>query len=317
MAPPSFSDLGKACRDVFHKGYHLGMVKLDCRSTTCGGVDISSGGHHTFEEGKVFGNLETKYKVPKYGLTFTEKWNTDNHLHTEVACQDKIAPGLKLALDGTFVPDSGKKEGKFKAQYKITNATIDADVHGGDEANLSVNGSVVLGYQGWLGGYQMAYDTTEGKLHKNNFALGYCSGDFQLHAHVDNGETFGGSLYQRVSNRLETGVQLAWSSGGGGGQAANPEASESAAAVAAEAAESGEKEDDGGQGGNTKFGIGARYLLDPCTAVRAKVNNQSQVALAFEQKLKEGVTLTLCALVNGKEFNGGGHQVGLALELEP
>jgi len=284
MAPPTYADLGKACRDVFNKGYHFGLFKLDCKSTTCGGVDINSGGTHTFEEGKCFGSLETKYKVPSYGLTFTEKWNTDNDLLTEISCQDKITPGLKLALEASFNPDSGKKNGKVKTQYKITNATIDAVVDGGDESNLLINGSLVLGYQGWLGGYQLAYDTTEGKVNKNNFALGYCAGDFQLHTSVDNGETFGGSLYQRVSNRLETGVQLAWTAG-----------SEN----------------------STRFGIGARYLLDPCTAIRAKVNNQSQVGLAFEQKLRDGVSLTLSTIINGKDFNAGGHQVGLALELEP
>ncbi len=40
-----------------------------------------------------------------------------------------------------------KKSGKFKTQYKITNATIDAVVDGGDESNLLLNGALVLGYQ--------------------------------------------------------------------------------------------------------------------------------------------------------------------------
>jgi len=40
-----------------------------------------------------------------------------------------------------------KKNGKVKTQYKITNATIDAVVDGGDESNLLINGSLVLGYQ--------------------------------------------------------------------------------------------------------------------------------------------------------------------------
>jgi len=284
MAPPTYGDLGKAARDVFGKGFHFGVFKLSCKSTTMAGVEINSGGTHTFEEGKVFGSLETKYKVPSYGLTFSEMWTTDNNLLTEVTCQDHVAPGLKASLEGIFNPDTGKKSGKVKTQYKVTNATVDAIVGGGDEANMVVNGSVVLGYQGWLGGYLFEYDTAEAKVNKNNFTLGYCAGDFQIHANVDNGENFGGNLYQRVSNRLETGVQLAWTAG----------------------AEN-----------STRFGIGARYLLDAYTAIRAKVNNQSQVGLALEQKIKDGVTLTLSAMINGKEFQGGGHQVGLALELEP
>lgn len=118
---------------------------------------------------------------------------------------------------------------------------------------------------------------------KNNFAIGFSAGDFQINTNIDNGETFCGSLYQRVNSRLEAGVQLSWTAGG----------------------ES-----------TTRFGLGARYLLDPCTALRAKVNNQSQVGLGFEQKIRDGVTLTLSAFVDGKNFKAGGHKIGLALELE-
>jgi hypothetical protein len=46
----------------------------------------------------VSGNLETKYKVKELGLTFTEKWNTDNTLNTTVDIQDKLLPGLKVSL---------------------------------------------------------------------------------------------------------------------------------------------------------------------------------------------------------------------------
>jgi len=52
---------------------------------------------------------------------------------------------------------------------------------GGDSSATKVNGSVVLGYQGWLGGYQIAYDTNEGKVDKTTLHLVTVSGDFQLH----------------------------------------------------------------------------------------------------------------------------------------
>jgi len=140
-----------------------------------------------------------------------------------------------------------------------------------------------MGWQGWLGGYQVGYDTQQGLIKKSNFSVGYQAGDFQLNTSVDNGESFLGTLYQRVSPRLEAGVQLSWTAGG----------------------ES-----------STRFGLATRYLLDPLTAVRAKVNNQSQVGLGFEQKIREGVTLTLSTFIDGKNFKAGGHKVGLALELE-
>lgn len=47
-----------------------------------------------------------------------------------------------------------------------------------------VHAAAVLGYEGWLAGYQMAFDMAKSKLSQNNFALGYKTGDFQLHTNV-------------------------------------------------------------------------------------------------------------------------------------
>lgn len=70
----------------------------------------------------------------------------------------------------------------------------------------------------------------------------------------DDGQEFGGSIYQRVSPKLETGIQLAWTAGSN----------------------------------NTRFGIGAKFDLDKDAAVRAKVNNSSQIGLGYQQRLRDG-----------------------------
>lgn len=56
---------------------------------------------------QVFGSLSSKYSIADYGLSFTEKWNTDNTLATDITIQDKIAAGLKITLEGTFAPQTG------------------------------------------------------------------------------------------------------------------------------------------------------------------------------------------------------------------
>ena len=50
--------------------------------------------------------------------------------------------------------------------------------------------------------------SSKSQLTKNNFAIGYTSGDFTLHTNVNDGQVFGGSVYQKVNPSLETAVQL-------------------------------------------------------------------------------------------------------------
>ena len=47
-------------------------------------------GSSNTDTGKASGNLETKYKFKDYGLTFAQKWNTDNTLGTELTMEDKV-----------------------------------------------------------------------------------------------------------------------------------------------------------------------------------------------------------------------------------
>ena len=71
-----------------------------------------------------------------------------------------------------------------------------------------VNASAVVGHKGWLAGYQLAFDTGKSKLTKNNFCLGYSTGDFVLHTNVNDGQVFGGSVYQKVNPNLDTAINL-------------------------------------------------------------------------------------------------------------
>lgn len=281
MAPTTYGDLGKSARDVIGKGYHFSLMKLELKTKTSSGVEFTSGGSSNTDSGKVDGSLETKYKCAEHGVTFTEKWNTSNQLSTTVDIQDKILKGLKLTFDSTFSPQTGAKSGKVKAEYKHDLVTVNSDV----DLNLGgplVNASAVVGHKGWLAGYQLAFDTGKSKLTKNNFCLGYSMGDFVLHTNVNDGQVFGGSVYQKVNPDLETAINLGWTA----------------------------------TSNETSFGIGCKYALDKNASLRAKVNNSSQVGLGYQQKLRDGVTLTLSTLIDGKNVQQGGHKLGLALELE-
>ncbi|CAH0564091.1 unnamed protein product [Brassicogethes aeneus] len=281
MAPPCYSDLGKKAADVFSKGYHFGLLKLDCKTKTAGGVELSTGGNSNQDSGKVFGALETKYKVKDPNVTFTERWTTDNNLFTEVCVADYFVTGLKTSGNVTFSPPTGETKGTVKTAFCQEKVAINADFNISKDKPI-INAAAVVGHQGWLAGYQAAFDVNDIKLTKNNFALGFQTSDFVLNTSVMDGQVFRGSFYQKLSPKLETAVQIAWKSD-------NQE---------------------------TQFGLGTTYVLDQDASVRAKVDNKSLVGLGYQQRLRDGVTLTLSLLIDGQNFNSGGHKIGLALDLE-
>lgn len=53
--------------------------------------EFNTSGSSNTDTGKAAGNLETKYKVKELGLSFTQKWNTDNTLTTEVSIEDQVS----------------------------------------------------------------------------------------------------------------------------------------------------------------------------------------------------------------------------------
>eukprot|EP00069_Balaena_mysticetus_P000440 bmy_14541T0 len=151
-----------------------------------------------------------------------------------------------------------------------------------DFSGPPIYGWAVWAIEGWLAGYQASFDTAKSKLSQNNFAPGYKAADFQLHTHVSDSTESGGAIYQKVNKKTETSINFAWTAGRN----------------------------------NTCFGISAKYKLDCRTSLSAKVNNASLIGLGYPQTLRPGVKLTLSALICGKNFNAGGHKVGLGFELE-
>jgi len=279
--PPKYDDLGKESRDVFGKGYGVGFVKFDLKTKTKNGVEFNTSGSSNNDTGKVSGSLETKYKYSDYGISFSEKWTTENILSSEITVEDQIAKGLKLTFDTSFAPNTGKKAAKIKSAYKqdYFHSTADIDF---DFAGPTVQASAVVGYEGWIAGYQAAYDTGKSKLIANNFALGYRASDFSIHSAVNDASRFTGAIHHKVSKKLEAAATLNWDSGNS----------------------------------NTTFQVGCKYDVDKYSSFRVKVNNNSHVGLGYSHTLKPGIKVTLASLIDAKNLNQGGHKLGLGLDFE-
>ncbi|XP_018616436.1 voltage-dependent anion-selective channel protein 2-like [Scleropages formosus] len=277
--PPSYSDLGKSAKEIFSKGCGFGVLRLDVKTKPLIGLELkgSASCHPDTSTGDMI--VEMKCKWSSYEVAFTEKLNADKTIGAEITVKDNIAKGLKIAFDTAFSLSTGMKRGKVKTAYECDCINIRCDVDLGFHVT-AVHGAAVVGYNGWLAGCQMTFDTAKSKVAQTNFAVGYESGDFQLHANVKNGSEFGGSIYQKVADNLETAVSLLWTAGSI----------------------------------STRFGVAAKYQLDSNTSINAKVNNEGLVGLDYSQTLQPGVKLNFSALIDGKSISGG-HRLGLGLEL--
>jgi len=281
MAPPAYGDLGKASKDLFNKHYHYGLVKLDLKSKTPTGVEFIVNGVSNNDTGRVASSLETKYNIKSHGVTLKQKWNTDNVLIGEATVEDYLVKGLKLGVSSTFAPQSGKKTGKLTCGYKSLLVNLNNDIDF-DHTGFVINGSGVIGYSGWLAGMKVSVDPTQSRISRSNFSVGYQAPEFHVTGHVDDGQEVNCSIYQRLNEDLESGINVAWSS----------------------------------NSNVTKFGLGFHYKIDKDSAVRAKVNSSSQVGVGFIHRLRPGINLTMSALMDAKNFSQGGHKLGLGFDLE-
>ncbi|KAH9413605.1 non-selective voltage-gated ion channel VDAC2-like [Dermatophagoides pteronyssinus] len=282
MAPPCYADLGKQARDIFSKNYHFGLVKLDVKTKTQNNVEFAVNGVSVNDTGRVNATFETKYFFKDWNCTLKEKWTTDNTILTELQFDDQFIKGSKILFNGNIAPQSGKKSGALKTALKgdCFHANADFDFDSLNNGTI-VHGSLVIGQAGWLAGAQLSFNPHLGKLKKTNLAIGYLDKDFQVHTNVLDGKEFSGSLYQKVTPNLESAISVSCAS------ADNV----------------------------PNFNIGCLYRMDEDTQIKARVNNKNNIGLALIRRLRPGITFTLNALIDGKNFNQGGHKMGMGIDL--
>lgn len=280
MCTPSYSDLGKQARSIFENGYHFGLWKLDINTKIPTGIEFSTSGCSNQKNGEVSGSLGAKYRMGESGFTVTETWNTDNSLVSEFAVKDRLLNGLKLSLGSTFAPETGNNDGKMRIGYGQESFRVDSDFNIDFDGPV-VNASAVIGYNGFLAGYETSFDSQKTAITNNNFSLGYIYKDCVVHSAVNNGQEFCGSIYQKCNDQIDCGVQVAWTK------------------------ESNEFE----------FGVGAAYCFSDDASFRAKVNNEIQVGLGYQHLLRGGIALTLSTLIDVKKFSFSEQKIGCALEM--
>lgn len=210
-----------------------------------------------------------------------EKFNTDRALLAEISCRDRLLTGLKLSLAEMMTPITNDRKTLIKGELKRERFSMNVDFEYGDKGP-QLTASLVLAYKGILGGVQTKFDVNRSEVGDLSFAAGYSNADFILHTIVKNGTDYGGSIFHKVTENLDAGIDVVWFT---------------------------DKEE-------TAFGIAGQYQLNEFTSIRGKLNNANELGLGYQQVLREGITLTLSSLFDITNAAEGKHKIGLGLQLE-
>jgi len=277
---PSYSDLGKDCIDLFSKGYHIGLFKINVKNETCHGLQIKTSGVHKMEDKSATADVEVKMPLPIKGASGTTKWDIENNIAESITVQN-IIPGADVTVVARLNPDSGNVGGELKAQYQHPRLTLNAN-GGLDGDSVVVGGSLVSGYGGLLGAYKVNFDTSKNEMTANNIGLSFNALNYNLLIAYDNLSVLNGFYFHRVSPNVEIGAQSKIL---------------------------------GGEDG-TQLAIGGRYTFSGYGhALRGKVDSKSILGLGIELKIQQGFSVFGSADVDLKNVSAGGHKIGFGLEF--
>ncbi|XP_017099090.2 voltage-dependent anion-selective channel [Drosophila bipectinata] len=287
---PPYPDLGKLARDLLRRGYHPGIWQIDCKTLTSSGIEFFTTGFASQDNSKVKGSLQSKYKIEDHGLTLTERWNTENWLFGEIMQKDKLAEGLMLALEAKFQPGSNEGDGKFKLGYAKDNFHFLADI--GLNSEPALNCSLVLSHNEFLGGLGGELDVSNVDLKMWKVALGWTNETATLHGELKNGDTWLASLFYKASEKIDVGAEITKTGGQQG--------------------EGGEQQ----EGGDLVVSLGMLYHLEENALIRAKINNVVELGLGYEQKLRDGITASISAVLDCGNISDGNHKFGVGVALQ-
>ncbi|KAL2042198.1 hypothetical protein N7G274_004686 [Stereocaulon virgatum] len=282
VVPPAFSDIAKTSNDLLNKDfYHTTASKIDVKSKAPNGVSFNVKGQSA-HEGPTSGSIEAKYADPPSGLSLTQMWTTANILQTKIELDNKIANGMKAEAVTDFIPKSQTFGAKLNLYFKQPNFHARAffDVLKGPIANVDC----VLGHEGFLVGAEAGYDAQKAAITKYSAAIGYAQPEYTAAITASNNlSVFAASYYHKVNSQVEAGAKATW---------------------------------DSKAGNNVGLEVASKYRLDPSSFAKAKINDRGIAALAYNVKLRPGVTTGLGVSLDTQNLNEAAHKVGVSFEFE-
>lgn len=209
------------------------------------------------------------------GVTFKEVWNSNSECVTEISAKNALAKGSKVTAEAKFSPKAGFLGHTIKADYGAPSFYIDTKLV--DLKGLTAGG--VFAFNKFLVGAQSSFNDKGFKGYKAT--VSYRDSDIIVTSSVNSGNSVEGSIFHSPMANVDAGVRFSYNRGSS----------------------------------DTTFELAGAYNLDSATTVKATVNKEMALGLAYTQTLRKGVTLGLSADIKAAALNEDGHSLGLSLEL--
>jgi len=289
-----FKDLSKRVSDLLTKDFpsDKGENKIEWKGQTKDNVTIETT-LTTKPDGSSVGSLNPKFKAKEYGTTLALELNTKKEAKMEVAMEDYHVPGLKTTISGNYKPED--KFVTLGAEYKHENGSVTGQVDYGKSAGINLEGSAVVGAQGFALGGSASYliGANDNELKKLHSILSYTTAEFDISAFakhtapegkVDEKNIMGVNFFHKFTPEWVVGAEATF-------ETIPPEATPT-------------------------LSFGTQYKLAEDTLLKARFDTDAKLGLSYQQKYNKNAKFTISGTFDTKNLgakNSG--QFGFTVSL--
>jgi len=273
---PGFGDLGALAGSVLNAPFNLGALSLDfslaTKSSSAYGASLSMA-----TRGKALTSaLESSHTI--YGHDFKMRYTSERVLEEALTMKDVLLPGLNLAFNSEFTPDSGKVNLGLTSTFSNDLATVGVSA----TDNLSsVEASAVIHKSGWLAGILSNVDPKSPGNLAASFALGYRGPDFQAMTTLTPNKSLNAQIYQKLASGAECGIEVS----------AVP-------------------------GAKPSLALAHKVALSDAATLAVKIDNSSLFSVGLSTALRPGVKLNICGAVNATNVAAGPNDFGIGVVVD-
>lgn len=285
MSVPNYNDIGKKIKDIFDKNFPAGFFKISANFPPVNDISLNVSGSQNIDSGKLLTSLDTKmnFNLLNQKFLLTEKWTTSNEIQSilEVSAIDN----LKSTVELNFEPSSGRKSLKLKNNYSTEMINACGDIECRQlEPILTLSSMFKFIRSAPLhGGGLISFDTFKKTFTKFGYGIQYNGANTCVTGTLTNHNELLFQAYQKsvLGYNVDVGLEASWKH--------NSRTSRLAMAI---------KND---------------FSAD--TSLKVKIDNSGYLSFGYMFSPRDSIKLTFGAKFDCRNINGGGHKLGLQMEV--